>query len=156
MQRPDEVLTCLLKSLASDDAINSRAQYASLIGMCAREGNLAHLKKISEAGAVPYLLALLQQLDSDRTRKYVSECLVVSVCYSTFSPSAQVVLCDKFEVPCSKSCISLYCVYSKEGLPCSCLWCASMVIVLLSVRYQGKHSTDSNDLLNFHVHLALR
>ena len=68
-------LSTLLTRLSGDDTTQSRSSYARLIALCIPECNAAALKKISDSGAVPYLLQLLREADGWRQQADAVTCL---------------------------------------------------------------------------------
>ena len=76
----DSCLSSLLERLSGDDKPASRADYASLIACCAdhQACDAAALKKISDSGAVPYLLRLLRETKGSDQKFKVVCCLEVS------------------------------------------------------------------------------
>ena len=80
-------LSTLLTRLSGDDTTQSRSFYARLIALCIPECNAAALKKISDSGAVPYLLQLLREADGWRQQADAVTCLQA-----------------RFDVPCCARC----------------------------------------------------
>ena len=76
----DSCLSSLLKRLSGDDKPASRSHYARLIACCAdhQACDAAVLKKISDSGAVPYLLRLLRETEGSDQKLKVVYCLEVS------------------------------------------------------------------------------
>ncbi|KAL0031111.1 hypothetical protein WJX77_004227 [Trebouxia sp. C0004] len=68
---PEDLLGHMLTHLSGDDTSHNRSCYAALIGQCALDCNPAGLKKIGDAGAVPYLLKLLREADNDFSQRRV-------------------------------------------------------------------------------------
>ena len=75
----DSCLSTLLKRLSGDDKPASRSHYARLIACCAAHQacDAAVLKKISDSGAVPYLLRLLKEIEGSDQKFRVVYCLEV-------------------------------------------------------------------------------
>ena len=75
----DSCLSTLLKRLSGDDKPASRSHYARLIACCAEHQacDAAVLKKISDSGAVPYLLRLLKEIEGSDQKFRVVYCLEV-------------------------------------------------------------------------------
>ena len=87
-------LSTLLMRLSGDDTPQSKSFYARLIACCTSQCDAAALKKISDSGAVPYLLQLLRQAD-DWTQQY------------------NAVLCLEARLPvpcCARCCLLALCV----------------------------------------------
>ena len=80
-------LSTLLTRLSGDDTPESRSFYARLIADCIPHCNAAALKKISDSGAVPYLLQLLREADDWRQQYNAVLCLEA-----------------RFSVPCCARC----------------------------------------------------
>lgn len=72
-----DTLGLLLTLLAGNDSVNNRCSYANLIGHIALQGDAAVLKRIGDAGAVPYLLALHKQADTADEGAACLECITV-------------------------------------------------------------------------------
>ena len=83
-------LSTLLTSLSGDDTPESRSYYARLIAHCTPHCNAAALKKISDSGAVPYLLQLLREANGWRQQYNTVLCLEA-----------------RFPVPCCARCCTL-------------------------------------------------
>lgn len=74
---PEDLLGHMLIHLSSDDTSYNRSCYAALIGQCALDCDSAGLKKIGDAGAVPYLLKLLREADDNFSQQRVLASLTV-------------------------------------------------------------------------------
>lgn len=72
-------LSTLLTRLSGDDTPEARSSYAELIACCVAHCDAAALKKISDSGAVPYLLKLLREADSGNQQHRVVRCLEVGM-----------------------------------------------------------------------------
>lgn len=72
-------LSTLLMRLSGDDTPEARSSYAELIARCVAHCDAAALKKISDSGAVPYLLKLLREAVSGRQQQCVVACLEVGL-----------------------------------------------------------------------------
>lgn len=70
-------LSTLLTCLSGDDTPQARSFYAELIACCVARCDVAALKKISDSGAVPYLLKLLREVDGWGPQYHVVGCLEV-------------------------------------------------------------------------------
>ena len=66
---PEDLLGHMLTHLSGDDTSENRSFYATLIGQCALVYDSAGLKKIGDAGAVPYLLKLLKEADKSSQQR---------------------------------------------------------------------------------------
>ena len=73
----NDALSILLMRLSGDDSPETRSHYAALITMCAATHDATALKKISDCGAVPYLLKLLKEAKSDDQKLRAVSCLEV-------------------------------------------------------------------------------
>jgi hypothetical protein len=74
---PEDLLGHMLTQLSGDDTSENRSCYAALIGQCALDCGSAGLKKIGDAGAVPYLLKLLKEADEEFSQQRVLSSLTV-------------------------------------------------------------------------------
>ena len=72
-----DMLGLLLKLLASTDSVESRSYYANLLGIISSHSDQASIKRIQDAGAVPCVLKLLNQVKTDRVKTSCVQCLMV-------------------------------------------------------------------------------
>lgn len=97
-------LSTLLTRLSGDDTLQSKSFYARLIACCTPHCNAADLKKISDYGAVPYLLQLLRQADDWYQQYNAVVCLEasfsVSCCACCHTPVLCAHACYKFAQLC--------------------------------------------------------
>ena len=77
LHHKEDVLGMLLKLLASEDRVDSRGCYAKLIGLLSLHAEQAQIKHIGDAGAVPYVLNLLKQAQTDLVKASCVQCLQV-------------------------------------------------------------------------------
>lgn len=77
LHHKEDVLGMLLKLLASEDRLDSRGCYAKLIGLLSLHADQAQVKHIGDAGAVPYVLSLLKQAQTDSVKASCVQCLQV-------------------------------------------------------------------------------
>lgn len=82
---PMDVLGHLLTQLSGDAPSTNRSWYAALMGQCTPRFDPPELKKISDAGAVPYLLKLLKEADGQKSKIRTLRCLSVG-CRSYVPP----------------------------------------------------------------------
>ena len=82
---PVDVLGHLLTQLSGDAPSTNRSWYAALMGQCTPRFDPPELKKISDAGAVPYLLKLLQEANGQKSKIRTLRCLSVG-CRSYVPP----------------------------------------------------------------------
>lgn len=73
---PEGLLGHMLTHLSGDDTSKNRSFYATLIGQCALVYDSAGLKKIGDAGAVPYLLKLLKEADKSSQQRVLGSLAV--------------------------------------------------------------------------------
>ena len=129
LSSPVDILGHLLTLLSGDDTTASRSWYAALTGRCALMFDPPGLKRISDAGAVPYLLKLLKEAEGDWPKIRTLECLSVS-CQSHQPPLHSIVtlhtsvgrLCHAsiFETRCiTATCLPLLCVTAQWQLKLS-------------------------------------